>query len=38
MGFSRCIFPKTGKGEKLGIKGIELIRVEKLQDFLDQLF
>jgi DNA repair protein RadA/Sms len=38
MGFTRCILPKTNRKEKIEIRGIDLIRVSKLEEFLDRLF
>ncbi len=38
MGFTRCILPKTSREGKIGVKGIDLVRVSKLEEFLDRLF
>ncbi len=38
MGFNRCILPKTSRDGKASVKGIDLVRVDKLETFLERLF
>lgn len=38
MGFGRCILPKTSREDKISIKGMQAVRVGKLEEFLAELF
>ena len=38
MGFMRCILPKTTRDGAFNVKGIDLVRIGKLDDFLKRLF